>query len=86
MILFDQQDTVSLDQFGILIPVHHSKAGKTLQEIKGHPELRARVDELIVPTGPMEISRDDIFRAHTPEYVERLFSPRVEAEVKRPMS
>ena len=81
MILYDQQDTVSLDQFGILIPVHHSKAGKTLQEIKGHPELRARVDELIVPTEPMEISRDDIIRAHTPEYVERLFSPRVEAEI-----
>lgn len=29
----------------------------------------------------MEITREDILRAHTPEYVQRLFSPRVESEV-----
>lgn len=81
MILYDQQDTVSLDQFGILIPVHYSKAGRTLQELQGHPELMGRADEFIVTTGPMEITRDDILRSHTPEYVDRLFSARVESEV-----
>jgi acetoin utilization deacetylase AcuC-like enzyme len=81
MILYDQQNTVSLDQFGILIPVHYSKAGRTLQELKAHPELSAGRDEYIVPTGPMEITRDDLLRAHTPEYVQRLFSAQVESEV-----
>jgi acetoin utilization deacetylase AcuC-like enzyme len=81
MILHDRQDTVSLAHFGILIPVHYSKAGRTLEELRGHPELGAEADELLVPTGPAEITREDLLRAHTPEYVERLFSPRIEEEV-----
>jgi len=81
MILHDRQDTVSLAQFGILIPVHYSKAGRTLEELRGHPELGAAADELIVPTGPAEITREDLLRAHTRDYVERLFSPRIEEEV-----
>ena len=81
MILYDEQDTVSLHHFGILIPVHHSKAARTLQELRGHPVVGARAGELLVPTGPMEISREDILRAHTQEYVDRLFSDQVESEV-----
>jgi len=81
MILYDRQDTVSLAHFGILIPVHYSKAGRTLEELTGHPELGDGADELIVPTGPVEVTREDILRAHTPEYVERLFSPRIKEEV-----
>jgi len=81
MILHDLQDTVSLAHFGILIPVHYSKAGRTLEELTCHPELGSGADELIVPTGPVEITREDLLRAHTPEYVERLFSPRIEEEV-----
>jgi len=81
MILHDRRDTVSLADFGILIPLHYSKAARTLDELTGQPELRAGEDELIVPTGPVEITREDLLRAHTPEYVERLFSPRIEEEV-----
>jgi acetoin utilization deacetylase AcuC-like enzyme len=81
MILRDQQDTVSLSHFGILVPVHYSKAGRTLEELRDNPELGAGSDELDVPTGPVEINREDLLRAHSPEYVERLFSPRIEEEV-----
>ncbi|MDZ7759543.1 MAG: histone deacetylase [Desulfovermiculus sp.] len=81
MILYDEQDTVSLRHFGILIPVHHSKATRTLQELRTHPVVGARADELMVPTGSMEITREDILRAHTAEYVDRLFSAQVELEV-----
>ena len=81
MILYDEQDTVSLHHFGILIPVHHSKASRTLQELQSHPVVGARANELMVPTGPMEITQEDILRAHTTEYVDRLFSSQVEAEV-----
>ena len=81
MILHDHQDTVSLAHFGILIPVHYSKAGRTLEELTCHPDLAADADELLVPTGPVEITREDILRAHAPEYVERLFSARIKEEV-----
>jgi len=60
VILHDRQDTVSLAHFGILIPVHYSKAGRTLEELTCHPELEAGADELIVPTGPEEITRMDL--------------------------
>lgn len=81
MILYDRQDTVSLAPFGIRIPVHYSQAARTMEELRSHPGLRPRAEEFFACTGPVEITREDILRAHTPEYVQRLFSAGIRAEV-----
>ena len=81
MILYDQEDTVSLDTFGILIPVHFSKAGTTLQTLRNHPLLGPREGEWLMPSREGGISQEDVLRAHTPEYVRRLFEQNTEAEI-----
>ena len=81
MILYDEEDTVSLEAYGIQIPVHKSKAAKTLEVLRSHPVLGPKAREWQVQTRPMDITRQDLLRAHAPEYLDRLFSDQVEQEV-----
>jgi len=39
MILYDAEDTASLEAYGIQIPVHKSKAAGTLEVLRSHPLL-----------------------------------------------
>ena len=81
MILFDEQDTVTLSSFGMQIPVHHSKAAGTLAFLREHPALGPVAHLWEARTRPMDISRHDLELAHAPEYVDRLFSQELEHEV-----
>lgn len=74
MILYDPSMPVSLQEFGIQIPVRDSRTRKTLQALLDDSELRARQGlwhhQHIVET----LSRADLMRAHAADYVERLYS------------
>jgi len=37
MILYDEEDTVSLEAYGIRIPVHKIKAARILEVLRSHP-------------------------------------------------
>jgi len=81
MILYDPAMPVSLEEFGIQIPVRDSRTRKTLQALLDDGELRARQglwhQQHIVET----LSRADLLRAHAPDYVERLYSPALQREL-----
>jgi acetoin utilization deacetylase AcuC-like enzyme len=81
MILYDPSLTVSLTPYGILIPVHDSRATKTIAALYEHPRLgpladcwhHKKVDEVL--------SRQDLLRVHAPAYVERLYGDTLEREL-----
>ena len=81
MILYDPHIPVSLHEFGILIPIRDSRTTRTISALKSDPMLgaiekrwhRDHIDETL--------SRDDVLRVHSPGYVERLFSDKLEEEI-----
>ena len=72
-----------MEQYGILIPVRDSKFRKTFAELRAHPVLGPRQGEWHLEHAGQSITREDIRRAHTREYVDRLFSEGLEKEIIR---
>ena len=77
MILYDPHIPVSLMEFGIQIPVRDSRTIRTLAALQNDPHL-----------GPLQylwhqdriverLDREDLLRVHSPEYVDRLYSPQL---------
>ena len=81
MILYDPAMPVSLEEFGIHIPVRDSRTRKTLQALLGDSELRARQGSWHLQHIVETLSRADLLRAHAPDYVERLYSPALQREL-----
>jgi acetoin utilization deacetylase AcuC-like enzyme len=78
MILYDPHIPVSLMEFGIQIPVRDSRTIRTLAALQNDPHLgplqylwhRDRIVETL--------DRQDLLRVHSPDYVDRLYSPQLE--------
>lgn len=81
MILYDATITMSLEPFGILIPVRDSRSILTLEALKADSTLGPLVDQWHVRTVDERLSRDDLLRVHDAIYVERLFSKHLEEEI-----
>ncbi len=64
MILYDAEDTASLEAYGIQIPVHKSKAAGTLEVLRSHPLLGPKAREWQVQTRPMDITGQDLLSFH----------------------
>ncbi|MFH0781911.1 MAG: histone deacetylase [Pseudomonadota bacterium] len=81
MILYDSRIPVSLIEFGIQIPVRDSRSTKTFQALIDDDKLRSLQkhwhQDRIVET----LTRDDLLRVHSTEYVGRLFSEGLEQEI-----
>ncbi len=81
MILYDPRIPASLIEFGIQIPLRDSRSTRTLQAPLDDPQLKSLQShwhkDRIVET----ISREDLLRVHSAEYVERLHSPALEKEI-----
>ena len=78
MILYNENQSPSLIDFGILIPIHNSKASKTLERLRSHPVLGHCVDRWYRSLEPETITRDDLLRVHSEDYVQRLYSAELE--------
>ncbi len=83
MIIYSEGYHGGLEQYGILIPVRDSKFSKTFTELRAHPILGPRQSEWHLEHAGQSITREDIRRAHTQEYVDRLFSEALEQEIMR---
>jgi acetoin utilization deacetylase AcuC-like enzyme len=83
VILYDPTQSHSLMEFGIEIPVMDSRASETFGRLAAHPVLGARVGEWHLSRIQEQISRDDLIRAHSADYVSSLFSERLESEIIR---
>lgn len=81
MILYDPTIPASLVEFGILIPIRDSRALKTYENLKNHPELGPHVERWHIDRIGGTITREDLLRVHTPEYVEQLYGPQLETAI-----
>ena len=83
MILYDENLNEGLLEFGIEIPVLASRAVKTFGFLKSHKILGPHVDRWHIPKIAEQISREDLLRVHSNEYVEKLYSNGLEQEIIR---
>ena len=81
MILYDPHIPVGLTAFGILIPIRDSRATKTLQALQRDDKLGPLKDRWLCDKIDERLERQDLLRAHAPQYVERLYSPALEEEI-----
>jgi acetoin utilization deacetylase AcuC-like enzyme len=83
MILYDSRQPHSLLEFGIEIPVMDSRASETFARLSSHPRLGPRIDAWHIDAILEECVPQDLLRAHSSDYVGRLFSDGLEAEIIR---
>jgi acetoin utilization deacetylase AcuC-like enzyme len=83
MILYDTTHKMSFFEFGIQIPIFDSKASRTFEALQNHPRLGPRRREWHCERISEQIDRADLHRAHAEDYVARLFSEGLEAEIVR---
>jgi acetoin utilization deacetylase AcuC-like enzyme len=83
MILYDPDLKHSLAEFGIDIPVMDSRAAETFARLCSHPRIGPQAAAWHISRITEEIDRADLLRAHGADYVDRLFSNRLESEIIR---
>ena len=83
MIIYEEDRNEGFLEFGIEIPVLASRAGKTFEFLKSHKILGRQIDRWHIPKIKEQITRDDLLRAHSAEYVARLYSEGLEQEIIR---
>ncbi len=83
MILYEEDRNEGFLEFGIEIPVLASRAGKTFESLKSHKILGRQIDRWHIPKIEEQITRDDLLRAHSEEYVAKLYSEGLEQEIIR---
>ena len=83
MVIYSQGYRGGLEQYGILIPVRDSKFKKTFEHLLSHPVLGHRRAEWHLEHSGQPITREDLRRAHTEGYVNKLFSQGLEEEIIR---
>lgn len=83
MILYDPRQPHSLMEFGIEIPVMDSRASETFARLSTHPQIGPQIAAWHIDTIQEQVTREDLLRVHSADYVGRLFSEDLEAEIIR---
>jgi len=81
MILFDDSRKEGLIEFGIEIPVLYSRVLNTFEFLISHEILGPKIDQWHIGKIEETVSRDDLLRVHSGEYIEKLFSAGLENEI-----
>ncbi len=81
MILYDPDLPVSLSDFGILIPIRDSRATKTFEALCRHPQIGSHKPHWNLPVIEEELTREDLARVHSPQYLDRLYSQALADEI-----
>lgn len=83
MILYEENLNEGFLEFGIEIPVLASRAAKTFEFLKSHEILGPLSNQWHIPKIDEQISREDLLRAHSDQYVAKLYSSGLEQEITR---
>ncbi|HUV08456.1 MAG TPA: histone deacetylase [Spirochaetia bacterium] len=83
MILGGDRTPFTFYDYGIDIPVSKDKREKVLNVLRSNPLLESSFNAWFTDRPDEEITSEDLLRVHSKEYVNRLFSPRLEAEVMK---
>ena len=78
MVLYRPSRGVPLSDFGITIPSAPDKARRVLEVLRNHEIIGPLEDRWLVGDDGIEVTKEDIMRIHSPEYVERLFSDKLD--------
>jgi len=81
MILYEEKHNIGLIDFGIEIPVVASRSMKAFDFIKSHEILGPQIHQWHIANIAEQISKDDLLRVHSAEYVKKLFSNGLEQEI-----
>jgi acetoin utilization deacetylase AcuC-like enzyme len=80
-IIYDPRIKNGLIEFGIKIPVSNDKAKKAFEHLKAHPLLGRYIRDWHIEKVREKISKKDLLRVHSQEYVNKLFSDKLEQEI-----
>jgi len=83
MIIYDKNLKEGVAEFGIEIPIHHSRAARTFEMLKSHKILGPKIDSWHISSINETLTREDLLRVHSADYVSRLYSDRLEDEIIR---
>ncbi len=83
MILYDENLNEGLIEFGIQIPVLASRSVKAFEFLKLHKLLGPKIGQWHVPKIEEQITKEDLLRVHSREYVDKLYSAGLEVEIIR---
>jgi acetoin utilization deacetylase AcuC-like enzyme len=83
MIIYDKNLKEGLAEFGIEIPVHHSRAATTFEKLSSHKLLGPQINQWHIPKVNEVVTRKDLARVHSKGYVARLYSAKLEDEIIR---
>ena len=81
MILYDPTIPASLMEFGIQIPIRDSRATKTFETLCSDPHLGSQRNLWHRDRITETLSKEDLLRVHSPDYVARLYSDRLRDEI-----
>jgi len=81
MILYEEKQNIGLIDFGIEIPVVANRSMKVFDFLKSHEILGPKIDQWHIANIDEQISKDDLLRVHSAEYVNKLFSDGLEQEI-----
>jgi acetoin utilization deacetylase AcuC-like enzyme len=81
MLLNSDRSPFSFEDYGIDIPVSNDKREKVLEVLRSHPILKDHIDQWYIDSSGEEITREDLLRVHSKDYVDRLFSESLEREI-----
>jgi acetoin utilization deacetylase AcuC-like enzyme len=83
MVIYDKNMKEGLAEFGIEIPLPRSRAATTFAKLQSHPILAPRIDQWHINRINETITRNDLLRVHSTEYIARLYSDQLEEEMIR---
>jgi len=81
MVIYDKNQKHSLLEFGIEIPISNSTTLKTYQFLLNNQFLKKNIGKWLITDISEKITKDDLLRVHSKEYVEKLYSDKVDDEI-----
>jgi acetoin utilization deacetylase AcuC-like enzyme len=81
MVIFNEKQKDNLKDFGILIPISDSKSRKSMEFLLNNPFFLKHKDKWLITEINGTITKEDLLRVHSQEYVERLFSRELKEEI-----
>jgi acetoin utilization deacetylase AcuC-like enzyme len=83
MIIYDPNMKEGLAEFGIEIPLPRSRAATAFARLKSHATLGPKIDRWHIDRVNESVTRNDLLRVHSADYVNRLYSDELEEEIIR---
>jgi acetoin utilization deacetylase AcuC-like enzyme len=81
MIIFNSSQKDNLQEFGIEIPISSSKTRKSMEFLSNHPILKNSINDWLLTEIKDVISKEDLLRVHSKQYIDRLYSSKLNEEI-----